>query len=114
LKKNSKSAIKKEQKAKRAKALRPVQREPKEVLAELVEKLQGKLELGTAAESAEGLLVQLSPDARAGAEGEQTYRLAAASERQHEQSCASVFARSADPGPWARCRNRLATLLRVR
>jgi|SRR5579862_4265624 len=31
---------------------------------------------GTAAESAEGFLVQLSPDARAGAEREQTYRLA--------------------------------------
>jgi hypothetical protein len=39
LKKNSKSLIKKEQKAKRAKAQRLVQREPKEVLAELVEKL---------------------------------------------------------------------------
>ena len=39
---------------------------------------------GTAAESAEGFLVQLRPDARAGAEGEQMYCLAAASERQHE------------------------------
>jgi hypothetical protein len=37
--------MKKEQRAKRsAKAQRPVQREPKEVLAELVEKLRGKLE----------------------------------------------------------------------
>src|SRR5215469_3650010 len=36
---------KKEQTAKRTKARRPVQREPKEVLAELVEKLRGKLEL---------------------------------------------------------------------
>src|SRR5499427_7815091 len=45
MKKNSKSAMKKEQKAKRAKAQRPVQRETKEVLAELVEKLRGKLEL---------------------------------------------------------------------
>ena len=45
MKKNSKSPIKKEQKAKRAQAQRPVQREPKEVLAELVEKLRGKLEL---------------------------------------------------------------------
>ena len=43
MKKNSKSCMKKEQRAKRAKAQRPVQREPKEVLAELVEKLQGKL-----------------------------------------------------------------------
>ena len=45
MKKNSKSAMKKEQRAKRAKAQRPVQREPKEVLAELMEKLRGKLEL---------------------------------------------------------------------
>src|SRR5215469_8901996 len=37
--------MKKEQKAKRAKAQRPVQREPKQVLAELLEKLGGKLEL---------------------------------------------------------------------
>src|SRR5215469_17138116 len=36
---------KKEQTAKRTKARRPVQREPKEVLAELVGKLRGKLEL---------------------------------------------------------------------
>jgi len=36
--------MKKEPRAKRAKAQRPVQREPKEVLAELVEKLRGKLE----------------------------------------------------------------------
>jgi len=36
--------MKKEAKAKRAKAQRPVQRETKEVLAELVEKLKGKLE----------------------------------------------------------------------
>ena len=45
MKKNSKSAMKKEQRAKRAKAQRPVPREPKEVLAELMEKLRGKLEL---------------------------------------------------------------------
>src|SRR5499427_6334679 len=37
--------MKKEPKAKRVKAQRPVQRETKEVLAELVEKLRGKLEL---------------------------------------------------------------------
>src|SRR5215813_6598708 len=37
--------MKKEQKAKRAKAQRPVQREPKQVLAELLERLSGKLEL---------------------------------------------------------------------
>jgi len=37
--------MKKEQRAKRAKARRPVQRETKEVLAELVEKLRGKLAL---------------------------------------------------------------------
>jgi len=34
--------MKKEQKAKRAKAQHPVQREPKEVLAELVEKAERK------------------------------------------------------------------------
>ena len=45
MKKNSKSPTKKEPKAKRAKAQRPVQRETKEVLSELVEKLRGKLEL---------------------------------------------------------------------
>ena len=44
MKKNSKSPTKKEPKAKRAKAQRPVPRETKEVLAELVEKLRGKLE----------------------------------------------------------------------
>ena len=44
MKKNSNSAMKKEPKAKRAKAQRPVQRATKEVLAELVEKLRGKLE----------------------------------------------------------------------
>ena len=37
--------MKKEQRANRAKAQRPVPREPKEVLAELMEKLRGKLEL---------------------------------------------------------------------
>src|SRR5215471_17806443 len=47
--------MKKEQKAKRAKAQRPVQREPKEVVAELVEKLRGKLEVkATSASPAEG------------------------------------------------------------
>ena len=45
MKKNTNSPMKKEPRAKRAKAQRPVQREPKEVLAELVEKLQGKLEV---------------------------------------------------------------------
>jgi hypothetical protein len=44
LKENSNSAMKKEQRAKRAMSHRPVQRETKEV-AELVEKLTGKLEL---------------------------------------------------------------------
>jgi hypothetical protein len=45
LKKNSKSPTKKEQTSKRTKSQRPVRRETKEVLAELVEKLRGKLEL---------------------------------------------------------------------
>jgi transposase len=64
LKKNSKSSMKKEQKAKRAKAWRPVQREPKEVLAELVEKLQGKLEVkATSASAAEaGPRAELGPN----------------------------------------------------
>lgn len=62
--KNSKSPIKKEQKAKRAQALRPVQREPKEVVAELVEKLRGKLELkATSASPAEaGPRAELDPN----------------------------------------------------
>jgi len=64
LKKNSKSPMKKEQKAKRAEARRPVQREPKEVLAELVEKLQGKLEVkATSASAAEaGPRAELEPN----------------------------------------------------
>ena len=45
MKKNTNSPMKKEQTAKRARAQRPVRRETKEVLAELVEKLRGKLEL---------------------------------------------------------------------
>ena len=45
MKKNTNSPMKKEPRAKRAKAQRPVQRETKEVLAELMEKLRGKLEL---------------------------------------------------------------------
>jgi transposase len=50
LKKNSNSSMKKEQRAKRAKSQRPVQRETKEVQAELVEKLRGKLDAkGTSA-----------------------------------------------------------------
>ena len=64
MKKNSKSPMKKEQKAKRTKAQRPVPREPKEVLAELVEKLRGKLELkSTSASQAEaGPRGELSPN----------------------------------------------------
>ena len=45
MKKNTNSPMKKEPKAKRAKSQRPVQRETKEVLAELVEKLRGTLGL---------------------------------------------------------------------
>ena len=51
MKKNSKSPMKKEPKAKRVKAQRPMPREPKEVLAELVEKLRGKLEVRAASAS---------------------------------------------------------------
>jgi transposase len=56
--------MKKEQRAKQAKAERPVQRETKEVLAELVEKLRGKLELkSTSASQAEaGPRGELSPN----------------------------------------------------
>ena len=63
-KKNTNSPMKKEPRAKRAKAQRPVQRETKEVLAELVEKLRGKLELkATSASSAEaGPRCELSPN----------------------------------------------------
>ena len=45
MKKNSKSPTKKEQTSKRTRSQRPVQRETKEVLAELVERLRRKLEL---------------------------------------------------------------------
>src|SRR5262245_40658578 len=45
LKKNCKSPTRKEQASKRTRLQRPVQRKTKEVLAELVEKLRGKLEL---------------------------------------------------------------------
>ena len=64
MKKNTNSPMKKEPRAKRAKARRPVQREPKEVLAELVEKLQGKLELkSTSASAAEaGPRAELGPN----------------------------------------------------
>ena len=64
MKKNSKSVMKKEQKANRAKAQRPVQREPKQVLAELLEKLSGKLELkATSASPAEaGARAELGPN----------------------------------------------------
>ena len=54
MKKNTNSPTNKEPRAKRAKAQRPVQREAKEVLAELVEKLRGKLEVkSTSASQAE-------------------------------------------------------------
>jgi hypothetical protein len=56
--------MKKEPRATRAKAQRPVQREPKEVLAELVEQLRGKLEVkATWASPAEaGSRAELSPN----------------------------------------------------
>ena len=64
MQKNNKSPMKKEPKAKRAKAQRLVQRERKEVLAELVEKLQGKLAVkATSARQAEaGARGELSPN----------------------------------------------------
>src|SRR5215471_12379512 len=56
--------MKKEQRAKRAQAQRPVEREPKAVLAELVEKLRGKLEVkATLASPAEaGPRAELGPN----------------------------------------------------
>ncbi len=51
MKKNSNSPMKKEPRAKRAQAQRPVQRDTKEVLAELMEKLRGKVELKTTSAS---------------------------------------------------------------
>ena len=45
MKKNTNSPMKTEQGAKRARAQRPMRRETKEVLTDLVEKLRGKLEL---------------------------------------------------------------------
>jgi transposase len=64
LKKNSNSSVKKEPKAQQAKAQRIVQREAKEVLAELVEKLRGKLEVkATSASPAEaGPRAELGPN----------------------------------------------------
>ena len=64
MKKNTNSPMKKEQKAKRAKAQRSVQRETKEVLAELVEKLSGKLELKptSASPAGAGPRGELSPN----------------------------------------------------
>jgi hypothetical protein len=55
--------MKKEQGAKRARAQRPVRRETKEVLAELVEKLRGKLELkATTSANQPGPRGELSPN----------------------------------------------------
>ena len=56
--------MKKEQRAKRAMSHRPVQRETKEVLAELVEKLTGKLELKarTMSERKGGQRAELGPN----------------------------------------------------
>ena len=56
--------MKKEPKAKRAKAQRPVQRATKEVLAELVEKLRGKLEpkATSASQGEASLRPELSPN----------------------------------------------------
>lgn len=64
MKKNTNSHMKKEQRAKQAKAQRPVRRETKEVLAELMEKLRGKLELkATSASQPEaGPRGELSPN----------------------------------------------------
>ena len=47
---------------------------------------------GGATQPAKGAFVQFGPDARTGAEGKQTNRLAAAAERHHEQPSAPVLA----------------------
>ena len=64
MKKNTNSPMKKEPRAKRAKAQHPMQRETKEVLAELMEKLRGELEpKATSASLAEaGPRGELSPN----------------------------------------------------
>jgi transposase len=64
LKKNTKSPMKKEPRVTRAKAQGPVQREPKQVLAELVEKLQGRLEVKTtsASPAEAGARTELGPN----------------------------------------------------
>jgi hypothetical protein len=63
LKENSNYAMRQEQRAKPAMSQRPVQRETKEVLAELVEKLTGKLELKarTMSEGKGGQRAELGP-----------------------------------------------------
>ena len=64
MKKNTNSPMKKKPRAQRAKAQRPVQRETKEVLAELVEKLRGNLKVkATSASPAEaGPRAELGPN----------------------------------------------------
>src|ERR1019366_5516697 len=60
----------------------------KHALAQIVEHDDAR----SAAQPAKGAFVQLGPDARAGAEGQQTNRLAAAAQRHHEQPGAPVLA----------------------
>ena len=64
MKKNSNSPMKKEPRAKRSKSHGPVQRETKEVLAELVGKLRGKLDRKASSGSAgqQGLRCGLRPN----------------------------------------------------
>src|SRR6185503_7664536 len=45
-----------------------------------------------ATQSTKGFLVQLGPDARTRTKRQQAYRLAAISQRHHEQTCASILA----------------------
>src|SRR6266567_3441571 len=60
----------------------------------------GNHDSGRATQPPEGLLVQFSPDARAGLEAEKPDALAAEAQRQHEETCAPVLAglRIADHG----------------
>jgi len=67
-----------------------------------------------AAQPAKRFLVQLSPDARAGAEHQQPDGFSAVAQRHHEQPRAPVLAASADRAPWGQSRNRLALLRRAR
>jgi hypothetical protein len=68
----------------------------------------------TTTQATKRFLMQFGPDARAGAESQQAYGLAAVPERHQEQSCAAIFARLRVADHRGRCRNRLGPLLLAR